>query len=167
MALPLPSSISSLRKNNTNDGFTLLETLLYLSLFGFIVVNFATMGFMVMQHGEKSTANLIVQAEANYIRDKLRWLMENNVVTEPSPGNNAEQLILQAGNTEPHHSIIVEAFDHQLRLRHGLAEPVSLTASSSLITNLRFEQTLQGQLIINFSLNGEAYTFHQQLLPTP
>src|SRR6185436_11348606 len=98
MLLPIHRCTSLPRKQPYSHGFTLLETLLYLGLFGLVMVNLSVVGFTISREMTQSIASWRNLSEAMFIRDKINWLANNNAVQTPTHGDNVDRLVMRAPN---------------------------------------------------------------------
>lgn len=159
MLLLLMRYLSSHRNNNGQTGFTLVELLLYLALFGVLLSNLVGIGFMLRGQEQKSQSVLTIETEANFVRDKIAWLLNNAYVVAPTSGSTGETLIVRSPDDIDTTLIINNG---QLVLQTSTDTPVPLTTTGSEASHLTV-QVDNGQLNLDFNLNGQTYNYHLQL----
>ena len=161
MLLPvLPSSLSP--HKSTQQGFTLVETLLYLTLFGMIMTNLAILGFALMKHSGSSTRNNGNLMEARFIRDKINYLISTHRVMN---SGNEDPAILKISDGAVNSN--VEQTNGQLMIRDESGKLTSLSNPAYKVTSLTFKLLNQDQMLIEFQLDEQSYAFHQQLWTNP
>jgi type II secretory pathway pseudopilin PulG len=65
----------TIHKDKNQEGFTLLEALLYSALFAFIMTGLLASAYMIIQATENSGGQLLVDDEASFIIRKMDWAM--------------------------------------------------------------------------------------------
>jgi hypothetical protein len=145
------------------SGFTLLETVLYLALFGLVIGNATLLGHAVTQNIEKQVGKLETQEHAGFVVDKIKWLLDNNAVVSPGPGDVSPKLILtgDSGRNE------VGELSGRLQIQKNSAPPVFLTPTGDEIKNFTARQDSNNELIIEFQLNGQVFSFSKQIIAEP
>ncbi len=139
------------RLNYRESGFTLVEVLLYLGLFGMIIGSLVVTGFIVVRNEQETTVKLETQTEANFITDKLRWLVANATIIEPPVDSTASQLVTN--------NFIITKVSGHLQIQYGNNAPVSLTSARSVVSGFHVRQTIDHQLIFELTLNGQNLYF--------
>jgi type II secretory pathway component PulJ len=61
------------KKNNT--GFTLLEMIIYIALFSFMIGGLIMTSFMLVQNSHKTENRITVQGEMNFVLKKINWVI--------------------------------------------------------------------------------------------
>ena len=145
------------------NGFTLLEVLLYLGLFGVLMVNLVTVGFMVTDSARKSQTSWDTSAEADFIWHKLSWLLDNSRIVNPAAAGRSSELILSTNNGGD--DITIALIDQHLQIRYSSDPPLIL--NGAIAKNLQLTLSNDYQLTFELTLNGQAFMFHKQLFVPP
>jgi len=152
----------SLLKGKEEAGFTLLETVIYIALFGLVVGSIVTFGYAITQGIAEQGAKLETQEQANFVIDKINWLLDTNQVNSPAPGAVTGQLILSGtgGNNQ------VNELDGRLQLQSS-NNSLPLTPITSKLENFNARQDTSQVLTIEFQLNGQNFSFSRSLVAGP
>lgn len=124
------------------DGFTLIETLIYITIIGMVVVSFVIFSISISNSKNKTYVTQEVQANArlalNLISQQIRGATGINIGSssfEVDPG--ILSLSLADGAKDP--TIIeLDQDDGRLQIIQGLSDPIMLTSKQTKITNLVF-----------------------------
>jgi len=154
---------SSLARKFDQQAFTLVETLLYLALFGVIMMSLTIVGFALVKHSQRSVRSNGNLMEASFIRDKINYFLSTNIVANSEV--ETSQLVLQV----PGHTTrkILEQTDDQLVIQYESGESTALSNPVYKLTSLNLKLLNQSQMLIEFQLDEQKYIFHQQLWTNP
>lgn len=80
-----------------SSGFTLIEVLVYLSLFGIIFGGAVTSALTITQLNERNYTNLMIQEEGHFLLKKISWVLSNtteiNLPEIDSSGNSLSVVV--------------------------------------------------------------------------
>ncbi len=86
-------------KNIKQSGFTLIETLIYLALFGMIFSGVIVCVFNILESSGRNQAKVMLQEDGNFIAAKINWaLSQAQNITIPTAGDL--QLATASGTLE-------------------------------------------------------------------
>jgi type II secretory pathway pseudopilin PulG len=100
MTTPMPAH------HNKNRGFTLLETIIYIGLFGIIFSGIFVSIYPLFTGAERLTRNIVIEGETAFILAKLHHALSDSitspdgVVTTPAEGASADELVIEYGGNE-------------------------------------------------------------------
>ena len=128
--------------NFKQNGFTLIETLIYITIIGMVVVSFVTFSISISNSKNKTYVTQEVQANArlalNLISQQIRGATGINIESSSfgvDPG--ILSLSLADGANDP--TIIeLDQDDGRLQITQGLNNPIIFTSQQAKITNLVF-----------------------------
>lgn len=140
-------------------GFTLLEAVLYLALYGLLMTTLVSVVLTLSQSAEKSESNVSAQNEILFVTAKLNWLINGAKITSPEPGQRSEQLTLIAlDGSVTRLKVVTERLVVE---QDGALEYLTQAG----VAGFSVEQTLQHQLAFRFTLNNRSINYEKQLLP--
>ncbi len=150
----------------TQDGFTLIETLLYMALFGIIIGGFAVTAHNLIQGSGKTTALALAQKEGNFILRKIDWAL-TGVKTINIPAAGASGAIL----TVTKYDASVLTFDMNsgnMRLQRGTGIPMALNSGNVTVAGVVFDHSaaangIPEKIKADFTVNGKPFTLTKYL----
>ena len=82
------------------QGFTLIETLVYLGLLAIMMAGLLGSTFAILQNTGRTQTKAMVQEEGSFLLAKLNWVMTGaGNVTQPASGSSDDTLSLTKGGT--------------------------------------------------------------------
>ncbi len=146
--------------NQLQSGLTLLETLLYLGLFGLIMGSIVTTSFLLTASEAKIKTAAELQTEATFIMDSLDKIFDDAEVTTPAINTDSTMIVSRSAAEE---TTTIQISAESLKVQRQGFRPFYLTRTDSVIERFRAEQSLEHQLTIEFRLNNHDFTFRKQL----
>ena len=146
-------------KSKTNQGFTLIETLIYVALFFIMIGGCLGAVYQIIQSSNAANARIIVNDEANFLLRKINWALtgassvyvsapQNLTIykTTPPPGGNPIVFDLISGN---------------LRVVRGAGAPTVLNSANVTVASLSFQKIIEtgrpDAIKTNFKINGQEF----------
>jgi type II secretory pathway pseudopilin PulG len=92
-----------------NRGFTLMETIVYIGLFGIMFTGIFVSTYPLFTSAERLTQNIAIEGESAFILSKIRYVLSHAVtssavtVTSPSPNTSADTLVIEDAGGELFH----------------------------------------------------------------
>ncbi len=144
-------------------GFTLLETLIYITLTALIVTAvFATTYQLILNASEINTKNAI-EEEGNFVLQKIEWALTGaSNITIPAQNSTSTVLSVEKYNFS-NNPIIFDQSGNQARIKIGTNPPLFLNNNSVLVENLLFEHLLPystssiATVRTSFTMNGNQF----------
>lgn len=134
--------MDSQKLNFKPDGFTLIETLIYITIIGMVVVSFVIFSISISNSKNKTYVTQEVQANArlalNLISQQIRGATGINIGAS-SFGADPGVLSLSLADGAKDPTIIeLDQDDGRLQIIQGLSDPIMLISEQTKITNLVF-----------------------------
>jgi type II secretory pathway pseudopilin PulG len=88
------------------SGFTLLETIIYIGLFGIMFSGIFVSIYPIITGAARLTQNILVEGETAFILSKIRFALANTITSEggeiatPTAGNTSDTLVLEYDGDE-------------------------------------------------------------------
>src|SRR6185369_2419553 len=140
----MPSWLSH-HNNQSQRGFTLLEVMLYLALFGMIIGGIIAAGYAITQGAARSDAAMGIQEEQIFVTAKLNWLLDQGVAEIPGLNESSDRLVVRNKDASIS-TVSIEG--HRLVIQHDSNEPLSLTSTDDYADNLVVTRSADHKLTI-------------------
>jgi hypothetical protein len=135
----------SLSPEHNKQGFTLIETLVYLGLISLLLPVITLTVIQLSVAASWSKQKLISEYEQNFILDKLEHLVQNYRIVMPALGAESSTLII----TDDNESLMtIEKSGHALIMKTSNGQPLFLTE----------------QAVENFLIERQAYSIDHELI---
>lgn len=122
-----------------NRGFTLIETILYLTMFGILLGGGLVSAYSIIQTSTNNAALAHRQAEGQFILQKLRWaLSDATAINSPSAGTTGSTLTVTKPDY-PANPITVTWSGGVLRLQIGTEAFQDLNTTRTEVSSASFE----------------------------
>ena len=83
----------------TNRGFTLIETIIYIGLFGIMIGGLFASVFQLMQNTQGIEEKVVIEEEVNFVMKKIDWLLNDlKTITTPVSGTSDTLEIINDDN---------------------------------------------------------------------
>ena len=122
----------------TNRGFTLIEMLVYLALFGILMSGVVITAYGIFESGNRNSAKIMMQEEGNFLMAKIGWALSSiSSINSPSVSSSSSTLsVLRVDAT----TIEIKQSGKDITMtRGGITQ--TLNNSNVSITNLLFNYT--------------------------
>lgn len=125
-----------LAKNNT--GFTLIEALVYLALFGILMSGAIIAAYNLFESGARNSAKIIIQSEGDFLLSKVNWALSGiSSINAPLVNTTGSQLLVTAVDPLIGSISIEQAGNNIVIIKSGITE--TLNNSNVTIENLTFD----------------------------
>lgn len=122
------------RKQN-NNGFTLIETIIYVAIIGIAMSSFISFGISISTSRSKTYAIQEVQANARMLMGTVvQKIKHAQGVNSPIPGNSNDIMVLDMPNAEP--DITFSIIDGIVYMTEGVGDPFALVSNRVEVTNI-------------------------------
>lgn len=153
-----------MNNSKNNLGFTLVETLLYVGIFGIIIVAIVTFSKSIVASRMQSQKLLEVNDQgANALRVITFALRNAEQVNSPTPGNasTSSSLAMASGSKNPTIFSLDET-SGVLNIKEGLGSATALTNNQVTVSNLIFtnysRSGTQNAVQVSFTITSKADT---------
>lgn len=126
------------RYRSGHEGFTLIETLVYLALYALIMVGAMTALYSIFASSARNAEIAMVEEEGNFLVGKIEWVL-SNAETIQLPANEGAELDL---TREDGSQVALWRTGSSLRIEINGAAPETLNNSNTRISDLSFIHTL-------------------------
>lgn len=136
-------------------GFTLIETIIYVALFGLMMGGGLLAVYSILEGSGKTREAMYREQEAYFIARKIdAVLSETTFISQPVSGGSYSALHVQSdGDT-----VIINLVDNQIILQRA-GESYPLNDKLIFVENLLFERSATSSIITSsFLLDGEPYS---------
>lgn len=141
---------------NKPDGFTLIEVIIYLALFGILMGGVSTAVYAIVEGGGRSQSKILIQEEGNFLLGKFNWALSgaSNINVSPS----ILSIVKYSYSSNP---LAFDISGTELRLKQGSGTINNLNSDDVTIKNLIFEDIPKSNgkpegLVISFTLTSLA-----------
>ncbi len=152
-----------------NKGFTLLETIIYIALFGIIMSSAVAAAYHLLEGGRRNQSAVAVQEEGAFLSRKINWaLVGASAVDVPATNTLVVTRPGLALYTPSQSPVTITASGTVMTLSRGTAAALPLHGDAFAITSLEFsiEPAAGGRptsTIASFSVNGKPFTLKTYL----
>lgn len=146
---------------NAQKGFTLLEVVLYSALFSLLITSLLSLSWTLRQSLTKADSHLDTVDQANLVQTKLTRLLDQSAVISPSLGHDTDHLSFRQSSGDLFTAYLQ---DQRLVLAPEAQSPAFLSSEFNQATKFNAYQSVSGQLVIVFTLDGQTFTWYKQLL---
>ncbi len=124
------------QNSNHNQGFTLIEALLYMALFVVIFSAAGLSAFYITASGQQLKTNLVFQEETGFILKKLDWVfMGVESVNDPPSSSSGSRLSLMRDGK----LLEMRLSDGKMQIKIGEGDYEDLNNDFVLVSDLVFE----------------------------
>ena len=143
------------------NGFTLIETIIYIALFGILMTSALVAVYELLGSGEINKTSLIIQTEETFINSKLRWAITGSTAVNASSG---DRLIVTPATHLLFGQLIFYVENEILYLKRDTSPPEALTSTDMKVSNFSVvitpETTVLSEYIqIKYQLNQTPFIF--------
>ncbi len=162
----------SMHAHHNNRGFTLLETIIYIGLFGIMMSGIFVSIYPLLTGAERLTRGIVTEGEAAFILAKIEHALSDTItstdgiISTPTEGTHADELRITYDGTDQYRFQIDTSNTFcspprvcsMLTLSQDGGDPLPLNAERVSIENFSVTHTIEGSLRyvdVTFTANGE------------
>jgi len=152
------------KKSNCN-GFTLVELLVYLALFSFLITGVLVGVYQIIDSTDKISGKIFVEQEGNFLLRKINWALTgaSSIVVMGSPPS----LSINRPDLPAEQNPLLFGMDDSgsyLQLKRGNGSFAFLNSDNSKITDLQFTHSLSPESVkASFKINGQQFEITKYL----
>lgn len=143
-------------------GFTLIEVLIYITLFGMLMSGAMVAAYQLLQGGETQQAAIMAELEGTFVSRKLAWALAPATGVSVSGGGKIMTIMRpDLGNGSP---LVVDGTGERMSLRRGSGPALPLTGDGLALSNVLFEVVppangLAEAVHVSFALGNRQFTY--------
>jgi len=152
--------ISSGKKSD--KGFTLMETLVYIALFGILMSGAIVGAYNLMEGGDRNIAAIRVQEEGTFLNRKINWALAG--ATSASVSADGSILTLVRPDLGAQSPLVISGSASSMIISRGVGAPVKLNSDRFLINNVAFTYlaSVNGRppsVLVNYLVQNKPFSF--------
>lgn len=129
-------------RTNRTRGVTLIETLIYLSLFVIVIGGLVSSAYGIFSSLERNTAHAMVRHETEFLLAKINWALGSaSVLHSPLAGATSSMLVLTPYDLTLGSPITIDYANGEMRIRRGTPPREILNNTNVRIDDLTFTRT--------------------------
>lgn len=140
---PMPKNY---KKNRA--GFTLIETIIYIALFGLLIGGAVVTSFNLLEGSSKLGGGISADAEGNFILQKINWALtgitaSSSIIWSPSLGSTSTKLcVFKSGLPATENTLRFDSnsSSNAITLARGTASICNGTPTSTLLSSMNVIQ---------------------------
>ena len=154
-----------MKKNYMHRGFTLVEVLIYIALFGLLMSGAVVSAYQLLQSGENQEISFAAQQEGTFINRKLAWALAPATAVSASGGNILTITRPDLGSQSP---IVVDGSGDRITLKRGSGAALPLSTEGLALSNVVFSTNppangLPEAVHVSYTLGGKDFTYAMYL----
>jgi len=119
------------------QGFTLIETIIYVAIVGGFITTSILLTYQIIDFSDSLEKQRELGENQRFLVQKLNWVLSGvSTITTPTTGNTSATLDI---NKIGIGQLVVDASGDVVRLKTGVGAPIPLTNDYASTTNLLFE----------------------------
>jgi prepilin-type N-terminal cleavage/methylation domain-containing protein len=147
-------------------GFTLVEVLIYIVLFGLLMTGAVVSAYQLLQSGEHQSIGVAAQQEGTFINRKLAWALAPATAVSVSGGNvlSITRTDLPSGQSP----LVFDGSGTRMTLKRGSGAALPLSSDGLELSNVSFSTTppangLPEAVRVSYTLGGKDFTYAMYL----
>ena len=121
-----------------NRGFSLLEIMIYLALFGMLMTGVIATVYSIFKTNDANVASVEIQEEGTFVNRKISWALSGATAVNQVSPTSISIVRPDLGAQSP---LLLSESGTEMVISRGGASPVPLTASRYKLTNTNFTVT--------------------------
>ncbi len=122
-------------KKTFREGFTLLETVIYIALFGILMSGAVTASYQLLDGGNRNKMAVLIQEEGTFLNRKINWALMGATSAVVSGGNTLTITRPDLGSESP---LVITENGNAMTLKRTGGSAVPLSSDIFKITNTSF-----------------------------
>lgn len=153
------------------NGFTLIETLIYIALFTLMMGGAVVAAFFIIDASAHDKDKITATLEAEFLMRKIDWALTgldlSSPVNVPAPGASGPKLSVNK-NGFPPNPLVVDAVSGRARLAQGGGAAAELTTDRVAVSNLKFRHIaalppMPAAIVTSFTIAGRDFQMTKYL----
>ncbi len=149
----------------TARGFTMVEVLIYIALFGMLMTGAVVSAFQLLQSGQRQDLSFVSQQEGTFVARKLAWALAPASAVSVSGGNVLTITRSDLGSQSP---LVFDGSGSRMTLKRGSGAALPLTPDGILLEQVAFSVTppangLPTAVRAEYTLGGKQFSYAMYL----
>lgn len=146
-----------MKKNNQNNqGFTLIETLIYLALFGILIGGAVVAVYSLLEGGGRTQTRTLIQEEGNFLISKISWALSG---AESVAILTSDKLSITKWSPYPSNPVVIGLDTGNMTISKNGATPATVLNNTDLsVSNLNFVHNYSDGESVSFSFTLKGRT---------
>jgi len=139
-----------------SDGFTLIEVIIYISLFSILIGGVVTSSYTLFESENRSKTKAFLMNEGQFITQKIEYILSNAKIIR-SPILNTENTLLSISpqSTELGEPLVISQIGRDLKMFRGSNPGTTLNNTNTQVTNVVFSYNENSRFPISQSIQFE------------
>ena len=153
-----------MKKHSLQKGFTMLEVLIYIALFGLLMTGAVVSAFQLLESGQRQDRSFAAQQEGTFVNRKLAWALAPATAVSVSPDGN----ILTITRPDLGLNLLVDASSTPVMFKRGSNAWVPLSSAGLTVENAHFvvlppANGLPTAVELAYTLGGKEFSYSMYL----
>lgn len=149
-----------------NKGFTLLETMIYIALFGLIMSGSVVTAYQLLEGGRHNQTAITIQEEGTFLSRKINWALLG--ATDVTVDGTKKILTITRPDLFAESPLVIESTSTTMTLKRTGAGAMTLSGDFFAITAVSFTKTpaaggIPASLETKFTVNSKPFIFKTYL----
>jgi prepilin-type N-terminal cleavage/methylation domain-containing protein len=155
-----------IKRKRKNRGFTLMETMIYIALFGIIMSGAVVGTYNLLEGGDRNVASAGVQEEGTFLIRKISWALSGGTAVSISGGGSILTInTIAPGVTSP---LVISGVGSNMTIARGGGASIVLNSDRFKISNVLFTYiaSINGRppsVSGSFLVGDKSFTFRDYL----
>lgn len=153
-------------KSKKNNGFTLMETMIYIALFSIILTGAITGAYNLLEGGKRNIDSSKIEEDGNFINRKINWALSGATTVSVSPSGKI--LTITRPDLGAQSPIIISENSGEITIQRSSGVPVPINNDRFVISDTVFtykpaDNGKPPSIFISFKVNGTNFQFKNYL----
>lgn len=148
-------------------GFTLIETIIYIALFGLLITGAVIGAYNLLEGGRRNVDATGIQEEGTFLNRKISWALSG--ATSASVSESGEELTIVRADLGAQSPLVISGNGTILTIARGVSgTPTQLNSDRYPVSDVRFVYTIgvngrPPSVSVNFMIEGKAFNLRKYI----
>lgn len=120
-------------KIRSNQGFTLIELILYIGIVSIVLASLVPFAWNMVQGSVKSSNQQELSSQARFISERIKYEIRN-----ANDINNISAESISLAGDPPNNPTVIDLLGGKIRIQQGVVSPIDLNSQSTTVSSLVF-----------------------------
>ncbi len=131
------------KKQNRKNGFTLIETIIYIALFSILIGGGVTTAYSLIESSDRNQTETLLTDESLFLFSKIRWIISQTDTIQNPPINTSRQsLTVTPWNRDIGNTVTIAFIGTNITLQKDTNSEIILNDSRVLVSHVQITHTL-------------------------